>query len=378
MKVLFACGGTAGHVNPALATAQELERQDPTAEILFVGNPKGMEARLVKAAKYRFAPVDSKGFYRSLSPKAMVHNLSAVYCTLAAGAVVKKILDDFRPDVVMGTGGYVSGPVLRTAAKLGYKTITHEQNAFPGVTTKLLAQYVDKILLAVPEAKNFLPKGKNYMVVGNPVRAEFGNHNPKESRQALSITDGRMVIVSFGGSLGAQRVNEAISHLIAWHCKKGRIHHIHATGQYGVHLLPQLLEQQGIHPADYPWLDIREYIDDMSRCLAAADLVISRAGAITLSELQVAGKASILIPSPNVAENHQYHNAMVLQNHNAAIVVEEKDLTGERLCQLVESLLDDPARLLALSKAAWELSVTDSAAKIVQQLFLLHEPPKTH
>lgn len=364
MKFLFVCGGTAGHINPALAVAGLVRKRQPDAEIKFMGNPHGMEKRLVAAAGYDFLPVVVKGFYRSFSPKAVAHNLSAVYCMLSASGKSKKLLRDFSPDIVMGTGGYVSGPVLREAAKMGFKTVTHESNAFPGVTTKLLSRYVGQVLLAVEEAKKYLPEGTRCQVVGNPVRQEVFSASREQSRRALGIAPGRTVLLTFGGSLGAQRVNEAVADLIAWHYKTGKIHHIHATGQYGVDLLPQLLRERGVDLTGIDYVDIREYIHDMPQCLAASDIVVCRAGAMTLSELTAAGRASVLIPSPNVAENHQYYNAMVLEKAGAAKVIEEKDLTGERLCAVVGDWAGHPETLQALSQNAAKLATRDAAGRI--------------
>lgn len=368
MNILFACGGTAGHINPALTTADRIKKHHPDAKISFIGNPRGMEAKLVPQAGYDFYPVMSRGFYRSFSPSAVAHNVSAVYYMLRAAARVRRVLQKLHPDIVMGTGGYVSGPVLREAARLSYKTVTHEQNAFPGLTTKLLSKYVDKVLLAVPEAERYLQKRCEFAVVGNPVREEIVHGDKGRARAELGIKEGRTVLLTFGGSLGAQRINEAVADIIKWHYQTGKIHHIHATGQYGTELLPRLLSERGVKLDGCGWVDIREYINDMPRALAASDIVLCRAGAITLSELQAAGKASILIPSPNVAENHQYHNAMVLQNRGAAIVVEEKDVTGEKIIGILEELLASPQRINALSQAALGMAIVDSAERIYTEI----------
>lgn len=366
-KILFACGGTAGHINPALAVAGTVKEQYPDTEILFAGNPRGMEAKLVPRAGFRFVPIEIQGFQRKPSFRNLKYNLRSVGLLTTASRKAKRIILEFGPDVVMGTGGYVSGPVVRSAAKLGLRTVTHEQNAFPGVTTKLLCKYVDKVLLAVPEAKEYLPAGREYIVTGNPVRPEILLANQEEARRQLGVGD-RLCLLSFGGSLGAMRVNQAVADVMAWHARAGSIHHIHATGQYGTELFPRLLREKGVEYEKNPHLDIREYIHDMPRCLAAADLVICRAGAISLSELEAAGRASILIPSPNVAENHQYHNAMVLANKNAAIVIEEKDLTGELLSGTIQELLEDPQELRNLSGNAGAMAIADAARRISGEL----------
>ncbi len=373
MKVLFACGGTAGHINPGLSIAAALGSRCPDIQIRFAGNPDGMEARLVPGAGFEFVPFRAMGIQRRLTPYNIYRNAKSVCLLLTAQARAKKVIRAFGPDLVGGTRGYVSGPILLTAAKMGIPTATHEQNAFPGVTTKLLAKQVDKVLLAVEKAKEYLPKeaaGK-CIVTGNPVRPEILTERREEARRKCGVPEGKLCILSFGGSLGAQRVNEAVADVMAWHIKEGKLHHIHATGQYGVELLPRLLQERKVPYSDNPCLDIREYIDDMPACLAAADLVICRAGASTLSELAAAGRASILIPSPNVAENHQYHNAMVLQNAGAAVVLQEKELTGEALVKLVKELTQDPARLRRLGENAKKIAAPRAVEEIADQLLAL-------
>lgn len=371
MKILFACGGTGGHINPAIAIASYIRQRDPKAQIRFAGNPKGMEARLVPAAGFDFAPIVLKGFQRRLTWYNVKYNLSSLFYLTTASARSQKLIEDFGPDLVIGTGGYVSGPILRKAAKMGIPTLTHEQNAFPGVTTKLLSRYVDKILLAVPEAQEHLdPKGE-YTVVGNPIRESILFADRQAARAKLGLREGQVCIVSFGGSQGAQKLNEAVADLMAWHCapaQKMELYHIHATGMYGVEDFPVMLRQRGVEPSEHKNLDIREYIKDMDGCLAAADLVIGRAGALTLSELEAAGRASILIPSPNVAANHQYHNAMVLARREAAVVIEEEDLTGERICREVEALVKDPQRLRQLGQNAQRLAIVDANQRIYAQI----------
>lgn len=372
MKILFACGGTAGHINPALSVADALCKKCPDTEVLFAGNPTGMEARLVPKAGYPFVPIEAAGIQRKLSLQNIRRNFRALYLLAKSGPRAKKILRDFSPDVVMGTGGYVSGPIVRKAHQLGYKTITHEQNAFPGVTTKLLANDVDRVLIAMEGAKDRLHlKDESKLVfTGNPVRAAVLTSDRETARRSLGVGD-RICIVSFGGSLGARRINEAIADVMAWHGGEKNFHHIHATGSYDYEDFLAMLSAHGIDPADKPHLDVREYIDNMPACLAAADLVICRAGAITLSELECAGRASILIPSPNVAENHQYHNAMELVRHGAAEILEEKDLSGQSLIQKIDSMCEDPAHLAALGKNASAMAVCDANDRIVREILRL-------
>jgi UDP-N-acetylglucosamine--N-acetylmuramyl-(pentapeptide) pyrophosphoryl-undecaprenol N-acetylglucosamine transferase len=349
MKVLFACGGTAGHINPALAVASRLQKENAGVVIRFVGNPEKMEATLVPQAGFDFVPLSIEGFQRRITPENIKRNINAIAMLMRSGKEVRRILEDFAPDVVVGTGGYVSGPVLREAAKQKIPTLTHEQNAYPGITTKLLARQVNSVLLAFPAAQEHLYKKANFVVTGNPVRTELLNVNRAAARERLGVQD-KVCIVSFGGRIAGLRGEN--------------LHFIHATGKHYAGEFPVAPEAH---------LDVREYIDDMADCLAAADLVICRSGAITLTELQAVGRASILIPSPNVTENHQYHNAMVLGNRSAAVVIEEKNLTGEGLRETVRSLVTDPQELIDMSKNAAMLAIPDADRKICDEINALYQ-----
>ena len=275
MKVLFACGGTGGHINPALAVAGYIKEKDPESVVAFVGNKTGMEATLVKKAGYKFYPIKVAGFQRGLTPKKLMDDVKAVGLAVSAGKDIKKILGEFKPDVVMGTGGYVSGPVLRKAHKMGYKTATHEQNAYPGITTKMLSRYVDTVMLAMPQAKRYLPE-RIYVDTGNPVRLSVIKAKREASRKALGL-DERPMILSYGGSLGARRINEVMADVIAEDLKDGKYRHFHAMGSYGAKWMPELLESKGVDITDEN-LRLYEYIDNMDVMMSAADLVICRSG----------------------------------------------------------------------------------------------------
>ncbi len=368
MHILFAGGGTAGHINPALAIAGYIKQKHPDAQISYIGTPDKLEAQLVPEKGYDFYPIKVSGFKRSISFSSLKHNVVAVKQAITASAAANKLLKRLKPDIVIGTGGYVSGPVLKEAAKLKIKTAIHEQNAFPGITNKMLADKVDKIMLAMPEAqKHFKTTGKKFEITGNPVRSELCEITKEEAKAKLCFND-RPVILSFGGSLGARPINEAVSKLIRWHNGGGKYYHIHATGKYGYESTVSSLKDINLNKD----IQIREYINDMDVCMAAADLVICRAGAITLSELAVCGKPSILIPSPYVAENHQFHNAMTLKNVGACEVIEEKDLSGESLIDCVKKLIDNKERLEEMSASARKAAIDDSLSriyKIVMELY---------
>lgn len=361
MKVLLAGGGTAGHINPALAIAGYIREKRPDTEFLFIGNKDGMEQRLVPQAGFEIKSIVISGFKRSFSPKNMLENVKTVKRTFSSSAAAKKIIAEFKPDICIGTGGYVSGPVIRTAAKMGIPCIIHEQNAFPGVTNKMLAKSVKKVMLAVPDAKKYFEKA-DFVITGNPVRGEILTADKEKSRQELGL-DSRPVILSFGGSLGARKINEAVADLVARSGQDGRYQHIHAYGSYG-EWFPSLVKEKGADIEKCDNLDIRPYIDNMPTCMAAADLVICRAGAITLSEIQAMGKPAILIPSPNVAENHQYHNAMALVNKGAAEIIEESELSGELLMKKADKMLIDPQNLAKISENSRKMAIVDANERI--------------
>lgn len=369
MRVLIAAGGTAGHINPALAIAGALKQADPSAEIHFAGRREGMEYGLVTKAGYPFHHIEINGFQRKLTPKNVGRNVVALYHLALSGPRTAAILREVQPDLVIGCGGYVSGPVVRAAAKKGIKTAIHEQNAFPGVTNKLLAKDVDIVFAASEAAVPKLGAPDKTVVVGNPVRPEILTQDRAAARAKLGAGD-RTVILSFGGSLGARRINEVVAQLCDWEQKTHRpILHLHATGSRGVHLFEELSQKEGFHSGKD--LVVREYIDNMPELLAAADLVIARSGALTLAELTCMGRASILIPSPNVAENHQYYNALELQQHGAAVVIEEKNLTGDLLIQTVEQLLSEPGKLTEMGSNARALAKPDSLDRISRALLQL-------
>lgn len=362
MKVLFTGGGTAGHINPALAAAGYLKHKNPGVEILYVGNKGGMEERLVANAGYPMRTIHISGFQRKLSVKNIFRNAQTVIKVFTSTAEARRILKDFKPDICVGTGGYVSGPVIREAAKLGIPCVIHESNAYPGVTTKMLAKSVKAVMLAVPDAKKYFDSSVNCVVTGNPVRGEVLAAGREESRKALGL-DERPVVLSFGGSLGASALNRAAAHMLVQSAKEKKYQHIHGYGRHDESFLNELREL-GFDAEANPQIRLLEYIDNMPQCLAAADLVIGRAGAMTLTEIEAKAKASILIPSPNVAENHQYHNAMALVSRGAAELIEEKNLTGEAMWSMVNDILSDPKRLASLGENAGRMEISDANEQI--------------
>lgn len=361
MRIIFAGGGTAGHINPALAIAGYIKSKEPDTQILFIGNRDGMEQTLVKKAGFEIKPIVISGFKRNLKPQSIVHNIKTVSRAFTSSHTAKEIIKEFKPDICIGTGGYVSGPVIRSAMKQGIPCIIHEQNAFPGITTKVLSKKVNKVMLAVEDAKNHLDSC-DWVLTGNPIRSEILTEDKSEARRKLKLDD-RPVVLSFGGSLGARCINESVAGLIVRSAKDQKYQHIHAYGQQGT-WFEDLVKEKGVDIKDYDNLNVRQYIDNMPQCLAACDLVICRAGAITLSEIQAKGKPAVLIPSPYVAENHQYHNAMAMVNKRAASIIEEKDINEDVLMRAVDELLCNPDVLREYSKNALDMAIVDANERI--------------
>lgn len=375
MRFLFATGGTAGHINPALAVASYIKEQYPESEILFIGTADHMEARLVPNAGFDFKTIKINGFKRSLSPKAIAANIKTVFRLFDSEKASKNIIKDFKPDVVIGFGGYVSGPVLQQAVKMKIPCCIHEQNAFPGITNKQLAKKVDKVMLTVEDAVRHLQPKNEVALTGLPVRGELLNKSKTAARIELGIADDKPLVLSFGGSLGARPLNEAMFDIICENADNDSVYHIHSVGTNGKDFLEKFAENgfrqtsEGVYKKGNA--EVRQYIDNMDTCMAAADLVVGRAGASSLSEIEAMGKASILIPSPYVAENHQYHNAMALVNRNAARILEEKDLTSEALKELINSILSDKSLLCEIEKNAKAMAVTDSRERIAEIIMSL-------
>ena len=366
MNVAFAAGGTGGHINPALAIADKLKEVFPDTKILFIGSPDGLESKLVKKAGYDFAPVKMAGIQRKLTPHNIKLNVQAVHYYLNAGKCIRKIFDGFSPDLVIGTGGYVTGTVLKTALKCGIKTALHESNSLPGVSTKMLAPKADLVMLGTEDAKKHLGECKKCVVTGNPLRNNIPIEEKSAARKRLGLPD-CLPILSAGGSQGASRINEAVVHLLSYEQKKGNINHIHGYGKHGKDTFMQSLAENGVDPDNEHFI-IKEYIDNMYTCMCASDLIITRAGAMTLTELMAIGRASILIPYPYAAENHQYYNALTLQNANAGRIIDDKELTGAVLIDTVTKLADDPELLKLMSENAAKLSKHDAAGVILREI----------
>ena len=365
MNLIFTCGGTAGHISPALAVAKLAAERDPSVQILFVGADDGMETDLVPRAGYQLETVRISNFQRKLTPSGIWHNIKAVCQMILSRQKASRIIRNFKPDVIIGTGGYASYPVLRQGSKMGIPTAIHESNAVPGLTTKLVMNHVDKIMVSFADSVQNYPDPANVEVVGMPVNELFFATGHEDARQSLSL-DNRPLIVSFWGSLGAREMNRRIADFMKLECENNYPwQHIHATGSYGWKWMPALINDLGINTND-SGIDIREFIYNMPEVMAAADIIICRAGAATIAETAAAGKPVIFIPSPNVTGNHQEKNARIIANNGGAIVCRENECTGESLYKVVSDLLSGHDEITSMGDAIHRMAVRDSAERILE------------
>lgn len=362
MKLLIAGGGTGGHINPAVAIANEFKNTYKESEILFVGTKKGMESKLVPKVGYNIEFIDTEGFQR----KNSLYNFIVIGKFATSILKCMSIIKKFKPDIVVGTGGYVSAPVVMAAHFLKIPTLIHEQNAIAGKTTKLLSRYVDRICVAFDD-KNICAHPEKTVVVGNPIRAAFKDAESEKSKREIGMDNGLPFVVCVSGSLGAQKINECITEYIKRSYKNNDCNFLVVTGEMYYDRILSELKNSGVE-LDGTNIHIKKYIYDMEKYLSAADLVISRSGAIFLSEIAYLGKPSVLIPSPNVAENHQEINADRYVKNNAAVKITESKLETDLLKSTVDSLLKDEDKLRIMGENSKKMSVDNSAELILKEI----------
>ena len=334
MKYLFAAGGTAGHINPALAIAEIIKRNDRDAEIFFLGSLYGVEGELLKKTDYPLYRIAIRGFERKLSLK----NLRSLYYALLAPSRAKRIIKRLSPDIVIGTGGYVSWPAAVAAHSLQIPVILHESNACPGLSIRMAEKEADKILLNFEEAKKHLKLPEKAITVGNPIRSGF-RETREAARARLGLRENDILLLSFGGSLGASVINE---HLLAWLAERGKyIDNLYCTHSLGINEAEKYADHAKKNRLPSRFC-ILPYIDGIGTLMSAADITLSRAGASTITELAASRAAAILIPSPYVAEDHQMKNAKALEKKGAAVLLDEKALTKQLFSETLENLIASP------------------------------------
>jgi len=357
MRVLLAGGGTAGHINPAISIADTIKKNEPDSKFLFVGTKNGMESRLVPKSGYDIEFVEVSGFKRKLTVK----NALAVLKAVGAVAKCRKIIKNFKPDVVIGTGGYVSGPLLFAASAMKIPTLIHEQNVFAGLTSKMLSSKVDTVCISFEDSRKRFDKAKKVVLTGNPIRQELFDLDYSQARAKLGI-DENPLLVSFGGSLGATRLNESMTAYIKT-LTEGKYNVLFATGEREYDKVSS--ELSGI---DKKGVQVVKYIYNMKEVMQAADLLVCRAGAITVSEINALGKPSVLIPSPNVTDNHQFFNAKALVDKNAAVMIEEKDLNDKNFCNTVNNLLENPSVLAEMGSNSKIMGIKNANDLIYKEI----------
>ena len=363
MKFILTCGGTAGHINPALAVAGRLRELMPDCEILFIGAEGKMEMELVPREGYKIEPLKITNISRGHSLEAIIHNLDTLKNVAVSTREAKRIMREFKPDVVIGTGGYVCYPVLMAASELKIPTAVHESNAVPGLTTKLLAEHVDKVMVGFEESRGAYHHPEKVEVTGTPVRGEFAAYSKALAKRELGLDPDEPLVVSVWGSLGAAHMNKIMGELITMMDDSRPFRLIHSVGTRYFEDFMATLRQCAPDFARFG-ADVRKYIYDMPRVMAAADLILCRAGASTLSELAYMGKPVIIVPSPNVTNNHQEKNARMLEKAGGAKVFLEDEFDAPALMDTVRGLLGDSAQLEAMSQAMLSLAVPGATDRI--------------
>ncbi|TYQ13061.1 UNVERIFIED_CONTAM: UDP-N-acetylglucosamine-N-acetylmuramylpentapeptide N-acetylglucosamine transferase [Acetivibrio alkalicellulosi] len=369
MRVLLSGGGTAGHINPAISIAKHIVNKNKDAKILFIGTDKGLEKKLISRESFNIELIRVRGFRRKLSLDTFVAVKELLHGLLES----RKIIKSFKPDIVIGTGGYVCGPVVFNAARMKIPALVHEQNAFPGVTNKILSRFVDKVAISFKESDKYFKTKEKIVFTGNPLRSEMFEVDRDSARNKLKINRDKFLVVIFGGSRGAENINKTVSELIRKYGRENNFHLIFATGdnQY-----EEIYSKLRDYESEY--ISIVPYIYDMAIVMAAADLVVCRAGAMTISELTALKVPSILIPSPYVTANHQEYNARALEKKGAAVVILEKNLYPDLLYNQILNLISDREHLKKMSRNAGEIGITDAADKIYVMIKELIENKNPH
>ena len=362
MRVLLCGGGTAGHVMPAIAMGEIIEKNFKNSEIAFAGRVGGDENLAYEKTGHKLYTLDISGLRRSLS----INNVKSIIKIIKSGRKAIEIINDFKPDIIIGTGGYVCYPFIRQGQRLKIKTMLHESNVAPGLVTKLLHRKCDKVMLNLEGTKKHLSGAKNTVVVGNPIRSDFGKISKAEARRRLGIREEETLVVSFGGSLGADLLNRTVCEMIKdYTLGDKKIRHIHSTGK------AHFEEIKSAYPMLFEGarnVKILPYIDNMPTLLIAADIAITRSGAMTISEICRCKAPSILIPSPNVTANHQYLNAEYLKGLGAAVLIEEKSLTPNKLYGEIRALVSSPERMKEMSRRTRSAYKKDTESEIIRVL----------
>ncbi|MBB3109058.1 UDP-N-acetylglucosamine--N-acetylmuramyl-(pentapeptide) pyrophosphoryl-undecaprenol N-acetylglucosamine transferase [Paenibacillus phyllosphaerae] len=369
MRIVLTGGGTGGHIYPALAIGRQMQAEEKACDILYIGSPKGLEARIVPEKGIKFEPVEITGFRRKLS----VDNIRTIMKFLKGVKRAKRLLRSFKPDVVVGTGGYVCGPVVYAAAKLGIPTLIHEQNAEPGLTNKFLSRYTDTVAVSFKESIPQFGKAKHVLMTGNPCATNVVQANRDRGFASLGLPKGSKIVLMFGGSRGAKAINDAMVDMAPLVKRLPGVHFVFVTGESYYDSTESRIKK-ALKKSSHA-IHVLPYLHNMPEVLAASTIAVCRSGASSLAELTALGIPSILIPSPNVTNNHQEANALSLVEAGAAEMLLERDLSGVTLFERIERLIKDEERISRMGAAALDLGLPRSAEVIVSELRRLARKP---
>lgn len=371
MRVIIAAAGTGGHINPAIAIANKIKEEEKNSKIIFIGTTRGLENDLVPRAGYELKTIDAYG----LSKKISIDNMKKMYKTFKGYGEAKKIIKDFKPDIVIGTGGYICGATISAAHKLGIPTVLHESNSFPGKAVKMLAKKTDTILVSFKDAKERIKNSKNIVFTGTPVKIHRKDYNINEKFQIIKkigLNETKPIVLIFGGSQGAQRINESILGILKNKLNKN-YQIIWATGPKQYDIIKQTLQDKNISINNISNAKILPYIYNMEEIMNVSDLIVSRSGAMTITEISNLGKPSILIPLPNVSGDHQLYNAKVLENIQAAKIILNNELDYNNLNEQIEEIVLNKSNMQQMSKNALKVSTNDVENKIYSEIKKLVE-----
>ena len=375
MKAIIAAAGTGGHINPALAIANKIKQEEPNSEIIFVGTDRGLENDLIPRAGYDLKRIEAYGFNRKIS----LDNVKKMYKTFKSIGQAKKITQDFKPDIMIGTGGYICLPVALAASKLNVPIVLHESNAFPGVAIKMLSKKASAILVGFEDAKKRIKNAENVVVVGNPSKVKeisFTNSQKEKILKEIGLTDiEKPIVLVFGGSQGAQKINESFINIISKKVNE-KYQIIWATGPNQYEIIKTKLQNLNINIDNIPNVKILPYIYNMEEVMNCVDLVVSRSGAMTITEISIVGKPSIFIPFPYATENHQEYNAKVLEKVGAAKIILDADLDFNILNSTINEIISDKEKMCRMSENAHAVEIKNVEDKIYVELRRIMEMEK--
>lgn len=375
MKAIIAAAGTGGHINPALAIANKIKQEEPNSEIIFVGTDRGLENDLIPRAGYDLKRIEAYGFNRKIS----LDNVKKMYKTFKSIGQAKKIIQDFKPDIMIGTGGYICLPVALAASKLKVPIVLHESNAFPGVAIKMLSKKASAILVGFEDAKKRIRNAENVVVVGNPSKVKeisFTNSQKEKILKEIGLTDiEKPIVLVFGGSQGAQKINESFINIISKKVNE-KYQIIWATGPNQYEIIKTKLQNLNINIDNIPNVKILPYIYNMEEVMNCVDLVVSRSGAMTITEISIVGKPSIFIPFPYATENHQEYNAKVLEKVGAAKIILDADLDFNILNSTINEIISDKEKMCRMSENAHAVEIKNVEDKIYVELRRIMEMEK--